>query len=74
LVNAGDIDALGEVDTDDFVEHEETPGLTPSKEGVLEQSRTYHAAFPDMRLQPEEVLVSGDRVVVQARITGAAPS
>ena len=54
----------------DFVEHEETPGLAPAREGVLEFFRLQRAAFPDMRLDPEDVLPSGDKVVARARMTG----
>jgi len=32
LINAGDIEAFGDLLADDFVEHEELPGLSPSKE------------------------------------------
>ncbi len=70
LVNSGDLDAFGEALADDFIEHEETPGLAPTKEGVLEFFRMYRAAFPDMRMEPEDVLVSGDKVTVRARVTG----
>ena len=38
LINAGDIDGFGELLADDFVEHEEMPGLGPSKEGVKQQT------------------------------------
>ena len=34
LLSAGDIDGFGDLIADDFVEHEETPGLEPTKEGV----------------------------------------
>lgn len=36
LLNAGDIDGFGALLAEDFVEHEQTPGLAPTKEGVLE--------------------------------------
>jgi steroid delta-isomerase-like uncharacterized protein len=70
LVNSGDLDKLGEALADDFIEHEETPGLEPTKEGVLQFFRMYRAAFPDMRMEPEDILVSGDKVTVRARVTG----
>lgn len=70
LINVGDIDGFGELMADDFVEHEETPGLAPTKGGVLEFFRMYTAAFPDLRMDPEEVLVSGDKTVTRARATG----
>ena len=70
LINAGDIDGFGELMADDFVEHEEMPGLAPTKEGVLAMFRMYLAAFPDMQMHAEEVLVSGDKTVTRARATG----
>jgi hypothetical protein len=33
-VSAGDLDVVDEVISDDFVEHEEMPGLEPNKAGV----------------------------------------
>jgi steroid delta-isomerase-like uncharacterized protein len=70
LINAGDIDGFGELLADDLVEHEETPGLAPTKDGVLEFFRMYRAAFPDLEMRAEETLVSGDRTVIRARATG----
>jgi steroid delta-isomerase-like uncharacterized protein len=69
LLNAGDIDGFGALLADDFVEHEETPGLAPTKDGVLEFFRMYRAAFPNLRMDPEDVLASGDKVVARVRAT-----
>ena len=70
LLSAGDIDGFGEHVADDFVEHEETPGFERSKVGVLKMFRTYRLAFPDLRMEAEDVLVSGDKVVARVRATG----
>ena len=70
LINAGDIDGFGGLMADDFVEHEEMPGLAPTKDGVLDMFRMYRAAFPDMQMNAEEVLVSGDRTVTRGKATG----
>jgi len=69
-ISAGDLDRFGEVLADDFVEHEETPGLAPTKEGVLEFFELYRAAFPDLQFHVEDMLASGDKVVARARVTG----
>ena len=69
-LNAGDLDGFGAMLADDFVEHEETPGLAPTKEGVLEFFRMYRAAFPDLHMEPQDVLPSGDRAVARVRATG----
>ena len=70
LINVGDIDGFGDLVAEDFVEHEETPGLEPSKEGVKQFFRMYRAAFPDLRMEAQDILVSGDKVVTRARATG----
>ena len=70
LISAGDIDGFGEHLAEGFVEHEETPGFEPSKEGVKQMFRMYRAAFPDLRIEAEDVLVDGDKVVARARATG----
>lgn len=70
LINAGDIEGFGELIADDFVEHEETPGLEPTKEGVKQFFHMYRAAFPDLRMEAQEILVSGDKAVARVRATG----
>jgi steroid delta-isomerase-like uncharacterized protein len=70
LINAGDIDGFGDRLADGFVEHEATPGLEPTKEGVKQLFRMYRASFPDMRMDLEDVLPSGDKVVGRIRATG----
>ena len=70
LINAGDIDGFGELLAEDFVEHEELPGLERSKEGVKQLFHMYRAAFPDLRMEPQDVLVSGDKAVARVRATG----
>lgn len=66
-INAGDIDGFGELVAEDFVEHEETPGLPPTKEGTLEFFRALLTAFPDMRMDVEDLLVSGDKGVARVK-------
>ena len=38
LLNGGDVDGFGELLAEDFVEHEETPGLAPTRDGVVDTS------------------------------------
>jgi len=70
MISAGDIDGFAELLADDFVEHEETPGLEPTKDGVIQFFRMYRAAFPDLRMEAQDVLASGDKVVARVRATG----
>jgi steroid delta-isomerase-like uncharacterized protein len=70
LINAGDIDGFGELFAESFIEHEELPGLAPTKEGVLEFFRAYNAAFPDLHMDAEEILASGDKTVARVKASG----
>ena len=70
MINDGDFEGFGGLMADDFVEHEETPGLSPTKDGVMEFFRAYKAGFPDLRFDLQDMLASGDKVVGRVRITG----
>ena len=45
-LNEHDADGFGDYLADDFVEHEDIPGLERSKEGVEQLFHMYRAAFP----------------------------
>lgn len=70
FLNAGDIDGFGALLADDFVEHEGTPGLAPTKAGVKDFFRMQRAAFPDMQINVQDVIADGEKVVVRGRYTG----
>jgi hypothetical protein len=70
LINAGDIEAFGDVLADDFVEHEELPGLSPSRDGVKTFFRMQIAAFPDLRMDVLDIVADGAKVVARVRYTG----
>ena len=70
LLNAGDVGGFSEHLAEDFVEHEVTPGLAPTKAGVGDFFRMQLAAFPDMHMAVEDVFASGTKVVARVRYTG----
>ena len=70
LINAGDIDGFGQQLADDFVEREEIPGLPPTKDGVVQYFRILLAAFPDMRMDVQDVIASGHKAVARVRVSG----
>ena len=70
LINAGDIGGFGALLADNFIDHEELPGLEPTRDGVTAFFLMYIAAFPDLRMVPEDVIASGDKVVARVRATG----
>ncbi|MGO4104517.1 ester cyclase [Leifsonia sp. YAF41] len=69
-LNAGEIDKFGEFIADDFIEYEVTPGFEPTKAGVKDFFRMQQAAFPDMKITVEDLVESGEKVVVRARFSG----
>jgi steroid delta-isomerase-like uncharacterized protein len=70
MLSSGDLDGFAGLLSDDFIEHEETPGLEPNKAGVLQFFTMYRAAFPDLKFEPEQLFVNGDTVSAYARVTG----
>ena len=70
LISAGDIDGFGDLVAEDLIEHEEAPGFESTKEGVKQVFRMYRAAFPDLRMEPQDIIVSGDKAVARVRATG----
>jgi steroid delta-isomerase-like uncharacterized protein len=68
-INAGDISGFGDLVADDFVEHEEVPGLPPTKDGVLDYFRLLLTAFPDIRMDVEDLIADGDKSVARVRAT-----
>ena len=70
LINAGDIDGFGQQLAEDFAERNEVPGIPPTKAGVVQYFRMLMAAFPDFRMEVEDVIASGDKAVARLRVTG----
>jgi steroid delta-isomerase-like uncharacterized protein len=70
FINAGDIDGFGRQLADDFVEHNEVPGIPPTKAGVVLYFQALIAAFPDFQMDVEDVIASGDKAVARVRVTG----
>jgi predicted ester cyclase len=59
-----------EVLADDFVEHQEFPGITPDKKGAIDSFRLIFETSPDLTAEIDEVIVSGDRVAIRGTFRG----
>lgn len=70
VVNQGRLELIDELAADDFVDHEEFPGVSSGKEGVKEVFTMMRSAFPDLRFEVEDVLASGDTAVARVRMRG----
>jgi steroid delta-isomerase-like uncharacterized protein len=69
-LNAGNLDGLADGLADDMIEHEELPGLTPNKDGVIMFFRGCLAAFEGFRINIDDMLAEGDKVTVRGLVTG----
>ncbi len=64
LLNQGDVEAVGDLVTPDYVEHAPFPGQGVGREGVLDRfSMIVTALAPHFTV--EDVITEGDRVVVR---------
>jgi len=54
----------------DFRDHEMPPGTPPGPESALQYRAMLHKAFPDLRVEIEDIVAEGDRVAGRARWTG----
>ena len=66
---AGNISGFGDLVAADFVEHDEIPGLPATKEGMLGYFGLLLSAFPDLRMNVEDLMVDGDKTVARVRAT-----
>ena len=70
-VNAGNLDAFDDLISEDFIEHEEFPGLpTRGPEAPKAALGMFIAAFPDLHMAADDALADGDKVVVRGTISG----
>jgi steroid delta-isomerase-like uncharacterized protein len=69
-VSAGDLSAVDELVADDYVEHEQVPGLAPGKAGVRQLFEMFHSAFWEAAVEVDDMIAEGDKVFILARMTG----
>ena len=59
----GDLGAMEEMLASDFVDHNLIPGEQPGREGYLQSTAEYHAAYSNTRYVIEKQLAEGEEVV-----------
>ena len=70
IFSSGNLEALEEVIAPDMVDHNAAPGQARGIEGTRQVLGMLRAAFPDLRLTPEDLIAEGDRVVARLMVTG----
>jgi len=69
-INHGDLSMVDTHVAEDFIDHEEFPGIPPNKAGVRQFFEMMRSAFPDFHMTVHEILAEGDKVVVRMAIGG----
>jgi len=70
VINQKKLEILDELVADDFVEHEEFPGIGAGPEAPRQFAEMVFAAFPDVRMEVEDLIIGENKEVVRGRMTG----
>jgi predicted SnoaL-like aldol condensation-catalyzing enzyme len=66
----GKVEVIDEIVADGYIEHQEFPGLEPSKEGLKQFIKVFHDAFDNINIEMLSVAVDGDELWVHSVFTG----
>jgi steroid delta-isomerase-like uncharacterized protein len=70
-INQRNLDALDELISEDFVEHEQFPGLpTTGRKAVQAALDVFLGAFPDVQFAVDDIIGEDDKIVVRGRLSG----
>jgi steroid delta-isomerase-like uncharacterized protein len=70
VFNQGRVELVEELVAEDFVEHESVPGMPTDRTSVPAFVQMFRGAFPDGRMDLEDVLVDGDKIACRVRMSG----
>ncbi|RZV45563.1 MAG: ester cyclase [Acidimicrobiia bacterium] len=70
VFNEGKVELIDELLAENFVEHEQMPGMPSDREAPKMYTQMARNAFPDFRMTVEEVLQDGNKVIVRGRSSG----
>jgi len=70
VINTGKIEKFDGFLADNFVEHEELPGLPSTRAGVKQWFMLMRNAFPDLKFDAEFTVAQGNKVVAYLTISG----
>ena len=68
--NQGNMEAIYELFSPNYVAHGLPPQLSPDREGARQFISAYRSAFPDVHAQVEDMIAEGDKVVARVTFTG----
>ena len=68
--HARDVEGAGAYIAEDIVDHAAPPGQGPGLAGLMETFRHFLAAFPDARIDIEDLVAEGDKVAARIVLRG----
>ena len=68
--SAGNIDAIDELCSPEFVNHIAPSGMPPNREGVKQVTAMFRQAFPDSYFTVEDMIAEGDKVATHKTFHG----
>jgi steroid delta-isomerase-like uncharacterized protein len=69
-VNEGRLDKIRELMTDTVVDHDPAPGQGPGPEGFIRFFEKFRAAFPDLKVTGEHIVIDDDNIAIAYTFTG----
>ena len=69
-LNAKDADAIGQIMSANFIDHDLPPGQEPGIEGMVAMMRGFFAAFPDLKVTIDQLIAEGDLVAAAMTTEG----
>jgi len=70
IMNGGNVGLINELFAEEFVEHEEFPGLGNDRASVGQFVTMMRTAFPDLRFTPDFMIADGDKVAIYGTMSG----
>ncbi|HEY5639037.1 MAG TPA: ester cyclase [Dehalococcoidia bacterium] len=70
VVNGRNLEAIDDLVTPNFVEHEALPGMANDASGVKQFFTMVFEAFPDLRIEVHDLIVEGDKVAARCTMSG----
>jgi steroid delta-isomerase-like uncharacterized protein len=69
-VTAHNFEVMGKYMVTDFVDHNPEPGQQPGANGVMHAFDDMFKAFPDLKIQVQQIVTEGELVVARVSMTG----
>lgn len=70
VLGQGKVELIDQFTTPNFVEHEEFPGIPPTREGVKQFVQQWRSAFPDARAVIDLLVIEGNDAAIYSTWSG----